>query len=47
LFGALGFMHIGYVATVPLAALLLLMALAPAVDDVRGAILRRDPNHQP
>ncbi len=31
--GALGFKHLGYVSTVPLAALLLLLVLRPALDD--------------
>lgn len=31
--GALGFKHLGYISTVPLAALLLLLVLRPAVDD--------------
>ncbi len=33
LVGALGFKHLGYVSTVPLAALLLLLVLRPALDD--------------
>jgi uncharacterized membrane protein YoaK (UPF0700 family) len=31
--GALGFKHLGFVSTVPLAALLLLLVLRPALDD--------------
>ena len=31
--GALGFKHLGYLSTVPLAALLLLLVLRPALDD--------------
>ncbi|MBA4255712.1 MAG: DUF1275 domain-containing protein [Polaromonas sp.] len=31
--GALGFKHLGYISTVPLAALLLLLVLRPALDD--------------
>ncbi|MCW5654587.1 YoaK family protein [Hydrogenophaga sp.] len=31
--GALGFKHVGFVSTVPLAALLLLLVLRPALDD--------------
>jgi hypothetical protein len=31
--GALGFKHLGYCSTVPLAALLLLLVLPPALDD--------------
>ncbi len=33
--GALGFAHTGFVATVPLAGLLMLLAAVPLVDDVR------------
>ncbi len=33
--GALGFKHIGYFATVPLAIVLSLLAIVPAVDDIR------------
>jgi uncharacterized membrane protein YoaK (UPF0700 family) len=33
--GALGFKHVGYLATVPLAALLVLMSVVPIVDDMR------------
>lgn len=32
--GALGFRHLGYVSTVPLAALLCLLAIVPALDDL-------------
>jgi len=32
--GAMGFKHIGYVATIPLAALLLLLAIVPLLDDL-------------
>ncbi len=38
--GALGFKHAGYISTVPLAALLMLLVLRPALDDwqrLRGA----------
>ena len=31
--GALGFKYAGYISTVPLAALLLLLVLRPALDD--------------
>jgi uncharacterized membrane protein YoaK (UPF0700 family) len=34
LLGALGFKHIGFSVTVPLAALLLILALVPVLDDV-------------
>jgi hypothetical protein len=33
LLGALGFKHLGYVSTVPLAALLLLLVMRPALED--------------
>jgi len=33
LLGALGFKHLGYISTVPLAALLLLLVMRPALDD--------------
>jgi uncharacterized membrane protein YoaK (UPF0700 family) len=36
--GALGFRHLGYVSTVPLAALLCLLAIVPAVDDLRDMV---------
>lgn len=39
--GALGFKHIGYLSTVPLAALLILLAGVPAVDDLI-LLMRRD-----
>ncbi|MEP6766247.1 MAG: YoaK family protein, partial [Gemmatimonadaceae bacterium] len=32
--GAIGFKHVGYIATVPLAALLLFFAFAPVFDDL-------------
>jgi uncharacterized membrane protein YoaK (UPF0700 family) len=35
LLGALGFKHLGYVSTVPLAALLLLLVMRPALEDWR------------
>jgi uncharacterized membrane protein YoaK (UPF0700 family) len=35
LLGALGFQHFGYIATIPLAALLLLLSIVPALDDLR------------
>lgn len=34
--GALGFKHLGYVATLPLATLLLLLSVVPVWDDLRG-----------
>jgi uncharacterized membrane protein YoaK (UPF0700 family) len=33
--GALGFHHLGYLATLPLAGLLCALAIVPAVDDLR------------
>jgi uncharacterized membrane protein YoaK (UPF0700 family) len=33
--GALGFKHVGYLATLPLAGLLCALAIVPAVDDLR------------
>ncbi len=35
--GALGFKHFGYVATVPLAAVLVAMSVVPVFDDLRAA----------
>jgi uncharacterized membrane protein YoaK (UPF0700 family) len=35
--GALGFRHLGYVSTVPLAVLLCLLAIVPALDDLMRA----------
>ncbi len=35
--GALGFKHFGYAATIPLAALLVLMSVVPVIDDIRAA----------
>jgi uncharacterized membrane protein YoaK (UPF0700 family) len=40
LIGALGFKHIGFSSTVPLAALLLLMALVPVADDLSAQFKR-------
>lgn len=39
--GALGFKHVGYLSTVPLALMLVALALLPALDDLR-ATLRGD-----
>jgi hypothetical protein len=33
--GAVGFKHIGFIATLPLAAVLFLLAVVPLVDDLR------------
>jgi uncharacterized membrane protein YoaK (UPF0700 family) len=38
--GALGFKYAGYLATVPLACLLCLLSIVPAVDDLRRLALR-------
>lgn len=38
--GALGFKHVGYLSTVPLALLLMLLALVPVLDDIQGAVQR-------
>ena len=40
--GALGFQHIGYAMTLPLAALLVLLAIVPAADDVMDYFARPD-----
>ena len=32
--GALGFKHLGYAATIPLASILMLLAVVPVVDDL-------------
>jgi uncharacterized membrane protein YoaK (UPF0700 family) len=40
--GAMGFKHIGYAATVPLAGLLIVLAIVPLIDDLRGQIYRLD-----
>ncbi|MDF3837448.1 DUF1275 domain-containing transporter [Cupriavidus basilensis] len=40
--GALGFKHIGFSSTLPLATLLLALAAVPVIDDVRHRLLRRD-----
>ena len=39
--GALGFRHIGFLFTVPLAAVLLVLAIVPALDDLRSLNTRR------
>lgn len=41
LVGALGFRHAGYVATVPLALLLVALASVPAIDDLASLTTRR------
>ncbi len=38
--GALGFKHVGYLSTVPLALVLVILAIVPALDDL-GFLLRR------
>lgn len=36
--GALGFKHIGYASTLPLAGMLVLLAIVPVVDDMRTSV---------
>jgi len=38
--GALGFAHLGYISTVPLALLLVVLAAVPAMDDATAAVRR-------
>lgn len=38
LMGALGFKHIGFTSTLPLAAMLVLLAIVPVVDDMRTGV---------
>jgi uncharacterized membrane protein YoaK (UPF0700 family) len=38
--GALGFTHVGYVSTIPLAAVLVVLATVPAVDDLTHRVRR-------
>ena len=38
--GAFGFKYLGYIATVPLALVLITLAIVPALDDVRGRLRR-------
>ena len=38
--GALGFKHIGYLSTVPLAVMLVVLALVPAIDDAKATLRR-------
>jgi uncharacterized membrane protein YoaK (UPF0700 family) len=38
--GALGFKHVGYLSTVPLAALLCMLAIVPAADDLARSLAR-------
>ena len=40
--GAIGFTHVGYVSTVPLAAALVTLAIVPVVDDVLDYLYRPD-----
>ncbi len=39
--GALGFKYLGYISTVPLALLLVILAITPAIDDLRAFGIRR------
>jgi hypothetical protein len=41
--GALGFKYLGYVATVPLALLLILLGSVPAIDDMSHWFRRAHP----
>ncbi|TCW87304.1 DUF1275 domain-containing protein [Burkholderia sp. SRS-46] len=41
LLGALGFKHVGYSSTIPLACLLAVLAIVPLVDDLRDQLARR------
>ena len=41
LVGALGFKHAGFLSTVPLACLLVLLGVVPATDDALGGLRRR------
>ncbi|WP_179402127.1 YoaK family protein [Burkholderia guangdongensis] len=43
--GAVGFKHVGYVSTVPLAGLLVTLAIVPVVDDVLTYLHRLDHRH--
>ncbi|KVK80943.1 hypothetical protein WS90_16870 [Burkholderia cepacia] len=43
--GAIGFKQVGYVATVPLAAVLITLAIVPVVDDVLAYLYRIDRRH--
>ncbi len=38
--GAFGFKHLGYVSTVPLALILITLAVVPAVDDIKTVVTR-------
>ncbi|WP_322025603.1 YoaK family protein [Burkholderia sp. BCC1977] len=40
--GAIGFKHVGYVSTVPLAAMLVTLAIVPVVDDLLDYLYRLD-----
>jgi uncharacterized membrane protein YoaK (UPF0700 family) len=40
--GAMGFKHIGYASTVPLAGMLVVLAIVPLVDDLRERVYRLD-----
>jgi hypothetical protein len=39
--GAIGFKHVGYVVTVPLACLLVMLAAIPLIDDLLAWLERR------
>lgn len=42
--GAAGFRHVGYLATLPLSALLCLLAIVPAADDLKRSLARAAGN---
>ena len=39
--GAIGFKHVGYVSTVPLAAVLVTLAIVPVIDDLLALLRNR------
>jgi hypothetical protein len=45
--GALGFKHVGYSVTIPLALVLVLLAGVPALDDLRGYLAKRMQARRP
>ncbi|MGF6661207.1 uncharacterized membrane protein YoaK (UPF0700 family) [Paraburkholderia atlantica] len=45
LLGAIGFKHVGYVSTVPLAGVLVTLAIVPVVDDLLTYLCRFERRH--
>ncbi|MBB5446985.1 uncharacterized membrane protein YoaK (UPF0700 family) [Paraburkholderia sp. WSM4177] len=45
LIGAIGFKHVGYVSTVPLAGVLVTLAIVPVADDVLAYLYRFERRH--